>query len=60
VIFIAISVIGIAFLALAGFILAFYHRIAIARRHPEADAVNLMGWVGFMTVVPWLQAFMRP
>jgi hypothetical protein len=60
VIFIAISVIVIAFLALAGFILVFYDRIAIARRHPEADAVNLMGWVGFMAVVPWLQAFMRP
>ena len=59
-IFIAISVIVIAFLALAGFILAFYDRIAFARRHPEADAVNLMGWVGFMAVVPWLQAFMRP
>ena len=59
-IFIAISVIVIAFLALAGFILAFYDRIAIARRHPEADAVNLMGWVGFMAVVPWLQAFMKP
>ena len=38
-IFIAISVIVIAFLALAGFILAFYDRIAIAHRHPEADAV---------------------
>ena len=59
-IFIAISVIVIAFLALAGFILAVHDRIAFARRHPEAAAVNLMGWVGFMAVVPWLQAFMRP
>jgi len=25
-------------------------RIAIARRHPEAEAVNLMGAVGFMAV----------
>ena|SRR5208337_4277187 len=31
-------------------------RIAIARNHPEADAVNLMGWVGFVAVVPWIQA----
>ena len=31
-------------------------RIAIARKHPEADAVNLMGWVGFVAVVPWINA----
>ena len=31
-------------------------RIAIARNHPEAEAVYLMGWVGFMAVVPWVQA----
>jgi hypothetical protein len=31
-------------------------RIAIARRHPEAEAVYLMGWVGFLAVVPWIQA----
>src|SRR5271165_1785259 len=30
--------------------------IAIARNHPEADAVNLMGWVGFVAIVPWIQA----
>lgn len=32
-------------------------RIAIARRHPEAEAVKLMGWAGFLPVVPWIQAF---
>jgi hypothetical protein len=31
-------------------------KIAIARKHPDADAVNLMGWVGFLAVVPWIQA----
>ena len=31
-------------------------RIAIARNHPEAEAVYLMGWVGFLAVVPWIQA----
>ena len=31
-------------------------KIAIARKHPEADAVNLMGWVGFLAIVPWIQA----
>jgi hypothetical protein len=31
-------------------------KIAIARKHPDAEAVNLMGWVGFLAVVPWIQA----
>lgn len=33
-------------------------RIAIARRHPEAEAVKLLGWAGLLpTVYPWVQAF---
>jgi hypothetical protein len=33
-------------------------RIAIARKHPEAEAVKLMGWAGLLpTVYPWFQAF---
>ena len=32
-------------------------RIAMARKHPEAEAVNLMGWAGILPVVPWIQAF---
>lgn len=33
-------------------------RIALARKHPEAEAVSLMGWAGlFPTVYPWVQAF---
>lgn len=32
--------------------------IALASKHPEAEAVNLMGWAGiFPTVYPWVQAF---
>jgi len=38
------------------FVLGLPGRIAIARKHPEAEAVNLMGWAGFMTVVPWIKA----
>ena len=55
--FLAIFIIGVAFLALVIFILGLPGRIAIARNHPEADAVNAMGWVGFLAVVPWIQAF---
>jgi len=33
--------------------------IAISRRHPEADAGNVMGWLGFLTLVFRIQAFIR-
>ena len=32
-------------------------RIAIARKHPDAEAVRLMGWAGLLFAVPWIQAF---
>ena len=54
--FVAIFIIVIAFLALAILILGLPGRVAIARNHPEADAVSLMGWVGFLAIVPWIQA----
>src|SRR5208337_45983 len=54
--FAAISVMVLSGLALAAFVLGLPGRIAIARNHPEADAVNLMGWVGFVAIVPWIQA----
>lgn len=32
-------------------------RIAVARRHPDAEAVKLLGWAGLLpTVYPWMQA----
>jgi hypothetical protein len=31
-------------------------RIAIARNHPDAEAVYALGWAGFAAVVPWIQA----
>src|SRR5208337_2921461 len=54
--FAAIAVIVFAGLGLAVFVLGLPGRIAVARNHPEADAVNLMGWVGFVAIVPWIQA----
>lgn len=47
-----------AFLAVAVLVLGLPGRIAIARKHPDADAINTMGWLGFLAVVPWMQAFM--
>ena len=33
-------------------------RIAVARKHPEAEAVKLLGYAGLLpTVYPWMQAF---
>lgn len=32
-------------------------RIAIERKHPDAEAVKLMGYAGFLPVFPWIQAF---
>jgi hypothetical protein len=46
----------VAGLTIAVFVLGLPGRIAIARKHPEAEAVNLMGWAGFLTVVPWIKA----
>lgn len=32
-------------------------RIALRRKHPEAEAVKLLGWAGLLpTVYPWVQA----
>jgi membrane-bound ClpP family serine protease len=56
--FVSLAVIGAAFIGVLVFILGLPGRIAIARNHPEAEAVYVMGWLGFLAVVPWIQAFM--
>ncbi len=53
VILLALVVVTAALLWLAGL----PGRIAIARKHPDAEAVKLLGWAGFLPVVPWIQAF---
>jgi hypothetical protein len=55
--FATLIVLGAAFLVALVFILGLPGRIAIARKHPDAEAVNIMGWAGFMVLVPWVQAF---
>lgn len=45
------------FLALVVALLGLPGRIAVARNHPEAEAVYAMGWTGFLAVVPWINAF---
>ena len=55
--FAALIIVGAGFLTLFWLMMSWPGRIAIARRHPEAEAVNMMGWLGFVAVVPWVQAF---
>ena len=55
--FVAIFVLVAAGVALFVFIAGLPGRIAIARGHPEAEAVKIMGWAGFLAAVPWIQAF---
>jgi len=54
--FAVLFIIGVGFLAAVVFILKLPGRIAIARKHPEAEAVYWMGWIGFVAIVPWVQA----
>ena len=54
--FLVIAILVGTGLTVAVLILGLPGRIAIARKHPEADAVYLMGWIGFLAVVPWIQA----
>ncbi len=49
-----VSVLG--FLIFLVWLLGLPGRIAIARNHPDAEAVYTMGWVGFLAIVPWIQA----
>jgi hypothetical protein len=54
--FLAMFAIVVAGLSATVLILGLPGRIAIARKHPEAEAVNLMGWIGFLAIIPWVQA----
>jgi len=55
--FAVLFVAGIAGLVTAIFIAGVPGRIAIARKHPDAEAVKIMGYAGFLPLVPWIQAF---
>jgi hypothetical protein len=55
--FAVLFTLGVGALIAIVFVLGLPGRIAIARKHPDAEAVNIMGWVGFLAVVPWIQAF---
>jgi hypothetical protein len=52
----AFAIIGLGFMGLLVLVCGAPGRIAAARRHPEAEAVNLMGWLGFLAIIPWVNA----
>ena len=57
--FLSLFVLTVAGLGLAVFILGLPGRIAIARNHPEAEAVYLMGRVGFLQWCDAISIFSR-
>jgi len=48
---------GVAGVMIVLFIAGLPGRIAIARKHPDAEAMQIMGHAGFLPLVPWIQAF---
>src|SRR6187399_3301029 len=55
--FLALAVSVLAGLSALVWLAGLPGRIAIARKHPDAEAVKLLGYCGFLPVVPWIQAF---
>ena len=54
--FAVLFVIGLGGVAAVVFVLGLPGRIALARKHPDAEAVTLLGWAGGFAVVPWMKA----
>ena len=55
--FVTLIAAGIAVVVILLWIAGLPGQIAIARKHPDAEAVKIMGYTGFLAVVPWIQAF---
>lgn len=55
--FLSIIGAGIAVLVILLWVAGLPGKIAISRKHPDAEAVKVMGYAGFLAIVPWIQAF---
>src|SRR5947209_17287644 len=55
--FASLAVMAMAVVVVIVFMGSLPGRIAIARKHPDAEAVKIMGWTGLFFAVPWIQAF---
>ena len=56
--FLALLIILIGFTVLFIWFISLPGKIAIKRKHPHAEAVRLMGNLGFLGAVPWVHALM--
>ena len=56
--FAAVILLLAAFLGLILFLMGPPWRVAIKRNHPHAECVKIMGWMGFLAVVPQVHTFM--
>ncbi len=54
---IVLIILAVAFMAIVIFIGGLPGKIAMRRRHPHAETVKLLGWLGFLAVIPWIHAF---
>jgi uncharacterized protein DUF3302 len=55
--FASLAIMAIAIVVMIVFLGSLPGRIAIARKHPEAEAVKIMGWTGLFFALAWIQAF---
>ncbi|HMQ92189.1 MAG TPA: DUF3302 domain-containing protein [Amaricoccus sp.] len=56
--FLALVLLLLAAMAILIFLMGLPGRIAIKRNHPHAESVRIMGYMGFLVVVPWVHAFL--
>jgi hypothetical protein len=55
--FVTLALVGGSCIAIVVWLAGLPGRIAVARKHPEAEAVGLLGWAGILpTIYPWVQA----
>ena len=55
--FLTLMAVGVIGMIVVMWIAGLPGRIAIERKHPDAEAVKIMGYAGFLPIVPWIQAF---
>lgn len=56
--FVTAALLGLSMVGFFVWLAGLPGRIALARKHPEAEAVKLLGWAGLLpTIYPWVQAF---
>lgn len=56
--FAALIVLLLCIMGFVLFLMGLPGRIAVKRNHPHAESVKIMGFMGFLAVVPWVHAFM--